>query len=138
MCSEPVAGAFDLDDDGVMQQAVEQGGGHDRIPEHFGPFGKASVGGQDHGAFLVACADQLEEQAGAFLGQWQVADLIDDEQCGSAHLAQFLVQLSAVVGLGQVADQVGQCGSVDTFAGLDSGHAKGAGQVVMLSSTLPS
>ena len=25
MCSEPVAGAFDLDDDGVMQQAVEQG-----------------------------------------------------------------------------------------------------------------
>ena len=68
MCSEPVAGAFDLDDDGVIQQAVEQGGDHDRIAEHFGPFGEGSIGGQDYGGFLVACADKLEEQVGAFFG----------------------------------------------------------------------
>ena len=136
MCSEPVAGALDLDDDGVMQQAVEQCGGHDRVAEHLGPFGESSIGGQDHGAFLVACADQLEEQAGTFFGQRQVADLIDDEQCGPAHLAKFPVQLCAVVCLGQVAEQIGQCGSINTFAGLDGRHAQGAGQEIMLSSAL--
>ena len=30
-----VAGAFDLDDDGVVQQPVEQRGGDDRIAERF-------------------------------------------------------------------------------------------------------
>ena len=133
MCSEQVAGAFDLDDNGVMQQAVEQGGDNDRIAEHFGPFGEGSIGGQDHGGFLVACADQLEEQVGAFFGQRQVADLIDDEQSGSAQLSKFLVQLSAVLCLGQVADQIGQCGAIDTFAGLDYGHAQGVSQMVMSS-----
>ena len=48
--AQPVAGAFDLDDDGVMQQAVEQRGGDDGIAEDLAPFGKAAVGGQDHGA----------------------------------------------------------------------------------------
>ena len=33
-------------------------------------------------------------QVGTFLGQRQVADLINDKQCGTAHLAKFLVQLS--------------------------------------------
>jgi hypothetical protein len=43
MLSEAIAGAFDLDDDGVMQQPVEQRGGDDGIAEHVAPFGKAAV-----------------------------------------------------------------------------------------------
>ena len=43
MGAQAVAGAFDLDDDGVMQQPVEQRGGDDRIAEHLAPFGEASV-----------------------------------------------------------------------------------------------
>ena len=80
VCSESVAGAFDLDDDRVVQQPVEQSGGHHWIPKYFGPFGEVSVGGEDHGALFVACADQLEEQIGAFLGQRQIAYFIDDGQ----------------------------------------------------------
>jgi hypothetical protein len=34
MLSEAVAEAFDLDDDGVMEQPVEQRGGDDGIAEH--------------------------------------------------------------------------------------------------------
>jgi hypothetical protein len=33
MLAQPVAGALDLHDDGVMQQSIEQGRGHDRIAE---------------------------------------------------------------------------------------------------------
>ena len=95
MRPESVAGAFDLDDDGVVQQSIEQGGGHYRVAEHLGPFGEVAVGGEDHGAFFVSHADQLEEQIGAFLGQRQVADLIDDEKCGTGVKAKFAGDLSS-------------------------------------------
>ena len=35
MLAHAVAGAFDLHDDGMVQQAVEQGGGDDGVAEHF-------------------------------------------------------------------------------------------------------
>ena len=34
--TEAVAGTFDLHDHGVVQQAIQQGCGHDGIAEHFG------------------------------------------------------------------------------------------------------
>ena len=36
MLSETVAGAFDLDDDGVVQEAIQQRGGDDGVAEHIG------------------------------------------------------------------------------------------------------
>ena len=38
-----IAGALDLDDDGVMEQPVEQRGGDDGIAEQVSPFGEATV-----------------------------------------------------------------------------------------------
>ena len=60
--AQPIAGAFDLDHDGVVQQSVEQRGGDDRIDEDFAPFRIAPVRGQDHGTFFVSRVDQLEER----------------------------------------------------------------------------
>jgi hypothetical protein len=34
MLAQPVARSFDLNDDGVMKQAVKQSRGHHGIPEH--------------------------------------------------------------------------------------------------------
>src|SRR3546814_10081923 len=44
------------------------------------PFGKAAVGGEDHGAAFIAGVDQLEEQVAAAWDDRQVADLVDDQQ----------------------------------------------------------
>lgn|GEM_PF-3097179 len=41
MAAQPVARAFDLNDDGVVQEPVEEGRGDDRVAEDFAPFGKA-------------------------------------------------------------------------------------------------
>jgi len=41
--TKPVARAFDLDDDCMVQQSVEQRGGDNRIAEHLAPFGEAAV-----------------------------------------------------------------------------------------------
>ena len=50
---EAVAGAFDLDDDGVMQQAIEQCRCDHGVAEDVTPFGEAAVAGQDHGTLFV-------------------------------------------------------------------------------------
>jgi len=40
-----IAGAFDLNDDSVVEQPVEQRGGDDGIAEDLAPFGEAAVRG---------------------------------------------------------------------------------------------
>ena len=80
MGAQPVACAFYLNDDSLVRQSVEQCGGDDRIAEDLGPFGKSTVGCQDHGAFFVTGVDQLKERICAACGDGQIADLVDDEQ----------------------------------------------------------
>ena len=65
MFAQPVAGALDFDHDSVVKQAVEERGRDQVIAEYCAPVAEAAVGGDDHGAVLVACVDQLEEQVGA-------------------------------------------------------------------------
>jgi hypothetical protein len=52
--AQSIAGVFDPDDDGVVEQPVQHCGGDDGIAEDLAPFGEAAVGGQDHCALLVA------------------------------------------------------------------------------------
>ena len=108
MLAQAIAGTLDLDDDGVMQEPIEERGGDDRIAEHLAPLGKAAVGGQDHRAALVARVDQLEEQVAAAGDDRQVADLVDDQQRGAAEEADALAQPALALGLGERADEVGQ------------------------------
>jgi hypothetical protein len=44
---------------------VDGAGSSNRIAEDLAPFGEAAVGGEDHGALLVAGVDGLEEQIAA-------------------------------------------------------------------------
>ena len=41
--AQPIAGALDLDDDRVVKEPVEEGGGDDEIAEDVAPFGEAAV-----------------------------------------------------------------------------------------------
>ena len=65
MLAQAVAGAFDLDNDGVVQQAVQKRRGDHGIAEDLAPFGKAAVGGDHHGALFVTGVDELEEEVAA-------------------------------------------------------------------------
>ena len=95
MLAETIAGAFDLDDDGMVEEAVQQGCRDDGIAEDLAPFGEAAIGGEDHRPFFVAGVDELEEEVGAAGGDRQVADLVDDEQAGAAVEAELLGQPQA-------------------------------------------
>ena len=50
MFPQPVGMPLDLDHDGMVQQAVQQGGGHDDVTEDGAPVPEAAIGGKDGGA----------------------------------------------------------------------------------------
>lgn len=51
---EPVAGAFEGDDFGVVDNAVDHCRGHDLVTEHVSPAGERQVRGQDQRGVFVA------------------------------------------------------------------------------------
>jgi hypothetical protein len=81
-----------LQDDGMMQEAVEQRGGDDGIAADVSPLGEAAVRGEDHGALFVASVDELEEEIAAAGNDREVADLVDNEQGKAAEVSDSLVQ----------------------------------------------
>ena len=126
---QPVGMAFYLDDNGMVQQTVQQGRSDDVIAEDGSPVLEAAIGGEHGGAFLVAGVDQLEEQVGPAGFDRQVADFVDYEQGDPVDVAQARGEGAGALGLGQYGDELGQGGEVDTLAGLDRVHAEGDGEV---------
>ena len=102
---EPVALALNVERGRVVQQAVQDGGGQDRIVEGLAPIQEALVGGDDQAGALVATHHQTEEQAGFELRERQVADLVDDEHLGVGELLQGALQAVLVEGLDQTGHQ---------------------------------
>ena len=56
MLAQAIARPLDLDDDGVMEQAIEQSRRDDGIAEEFAPFGEAAVGGNEVNAISTTSA----------------------------------------------------------------------------------
>lgn len=65
--AEPVDGAFQVEDVGVVDDAVDHGGGDGLVAEDAAPSAEGQVGGQNQRGVLVAGGDQLEEQVGGVL-----------------------------------------------------------------------
>jgi hypothetical protein len=124
--AQTIARALDLDDDGVVKKPVQQGGGDDGVAKNFAPFREAAIGCEDHRALLVAGVDELEKQISAAGNDQQVADFVDDEQGEPAEEPDLLAQHAFAFGLGERADEIGECAEVDAAAGFDGLDAERA------------
>ena len=71
---------LDVEDNGVVHEAVQDGGGHDGVAEDLTRFRQAPVGG-DHGGVtpLIAGVDDVEEHPGTAVFDGKKADIVDDE-----------------------------------------------------------
>lgn len=134
MLAKPVAGAVDLDDDGMVQEAIKQCGRDDGIAEDISPFGKAAVCGQDHRALLVSSVDEVEEEIAAAGHDGEIADLVDDEQRRAAEEEQAFAKASFSLGLGETCDEFCKRAEVDAPAGFDRLDAESDGQVALVGS----
>jgi hypothetical protein len=75
---EPVTVAFESDDFGVVDKAVDHGCGHDVVAaEYLAPAAECLIGGDDQAGTFIAGRDQLKEQVGGLGFEWDVADLIN-------------------------------------------------------------
>ena len=137
VATQAIAGACDLNDDGVMKQPVQKRRRDHRASEDFAPFGKTAVGGEDHRALFVAGVDELEEEIAAARHDGQVTDLIDDQQCWTAVEADPLAQRAFAFGLGERTDQIGQRQEVHALAGLHCFDAQGCRQVAFAGARWP-
>jgi hypothetical protein len=108
-----------------MKQPVEKGGCDDGIAEDLTPFREAAVRGEDHGALFVSGVDELEEQVSAAGDDWQISNLVDDQQSEAAEVADALSQRAVAFGLGERRDDVRQRTEVDAAAGFDRFDAEG-------------
>ena len=61
MRSESIACAFDVDNDGMVQEPIQKCSSDDWIPEYFSPFSEATIGREDHRPLFISGIDQLEE-----------------------------------------------------------------------------
>ncbi len=74
---EPVAVAFEGDDFGVVDEAVDHRGDDDDVAEDLAPAAEDFVAGHDQAGAFVAGRDELEEQVRGLVLERDVADLVD-------------------------------------------------------------
>ena len=79
----------------MVKEAIEERRGERRIViEDLGPVLVGAIGRDDHGAMLVAFADDLEKQIGAMLVDRQIAEFVDDQKARLEILVQFTLQIA--------------------------------------------
>ena len=61
----------------MVDEPVDEGDDAGGVGEDLIPLGEGSVGGDERGFFLVATANDLEQQIGIAVGVREIADLID-------------------------------------------------------------
>ena len=69
-----------FDDVAVVRKPIQQGGGHLGVAEHARPFCEAQVGRDHDAGVLVQLGQQVKKQSTASLTEWQVTQLIEDDQ----------------------------------------------------------
>jgi hypothetical protein len=63
----------------MVGQAVQHGGGHFGVAKYLRPVGKGEICGDEERGVFVELADEVEQQLAAGLAEWQIAQLINDD-----------------------------------------------------------
>ena len=120
---------MEAEDPAVVDDAVDDRGGHVPVAEHVAPSAGLEVRGGDDAAGLVAVRAGLEQEAGPVDVDGQVAELVDDDQPGPAYRLELGVQSVVVLGLPQAHDQAGGGEEPHGYHALACEHADRDGQV---------
>ena len=122
--THPVAAAADVDDVTVVQEPIDECGGHDLVAQDLAPLLEPFVGREHGGCALVAAVDELEEEHRAGLADGQVADLVDDQERGIGEDFEAASQLAGGLGFFERGDEVGQSAVVDSAPALSRGNGE--------------
>ena len=106
-----------------MDEAVDGGERHGGVGEDLSPFAERLVGGDQHGAPLVAGADELEQHAGLGLVLGDVGEVVEDQQVEAVEPADRGFEGEFAARDLELLDEIGGAGEEDPPAVLDEGEA---------------
>ena len=107
---EAAAFSVHLQDVNAVSTAVQLGVGQPLRAEGLDPLVEGQVVEDQDRASLVTLAEDLEEKFGTGLGEWDEAELVDDEQLEPGQIHWEVEQSSLVPGLNHLVDQRGSRG----------------------------
>ena len=121
----PVAFDVELEDGGMVDQAVDGGDRHGGVVEDTIPGREGLIGGDQQAALLVALRDQLEEHAGLGLVFADVAKVVEDQEIELVELSQGGGKCELTAGDLQPLDEVDRSAEQDAVAVVDQRMAEG-------------
>ena len=108
----------------MVGETIEQRGSHLRIAEDAGPFPKCEVGCDDNRGALVKAADEAKQQLAADLGEWQIAEFIENDEVETCEIIG-----EPSLSSGETIDQIDRREEAPAHAGADAASSDGDRQV---------
>jgi hypothetical protein len=121
----------------MVKKAVKQSCGDHGVPKNMSHSENPRFEVKIMAPFIVTGVDELEEEIAAAWNDWEVADLVDDEQGEAAEKPDFLAQDSLAFSLGEGADDISESAEVDAASGLNSFDGERQAQVALAGSRRP-
>ena len=112
-----------------MGEAIQESAGEPFGAQHLDPVLERQIGCDDEAGALVSAADDIEEQFGTGLGEWDVAEFVEDEQIEPFELLDEALQVVIVTLFEHMGNQGGNPEKADSPALGAGGKAQGGGQV---------
>jgi len=108
-----------------MKQSIKNSRSNNRVTKDLIPLGETTIGGEDHGSFLITARDELEEEMSTVAVNRNVADLINNKEFGLAIELQPLFNAIFSVGSGEVGNKREGLGKVSAIAFGDGFYSQG-------------
>ena len=132
---EAVAAGAGLDDVPAEGEAVDDGGAEPGVGEGPGPAAEAVVAGDRDGGLLLPFGQDLEQQFGAALVEFHVAELVEAEELDPAVAGDGAGQLTFVGGFDEFVDELRGQDVTDPVAVFGGGGAQADQQVAFAGSS---
>ena len=118
MVLHPITGTLETDDIGMVNNPIDHRRRHRRVTENIAPPTKSQIARQDQRRLFIPARDELEEQIRGVLIEWDVADLVNDQDAVAAEPLQFRVEFPPRVSLLEAVDPPDSGIKKDPVAGL--------------------
>ena len=127
--ASPITVDVDLEDRGVVNEAIDGGERHGGIWKDLAPSTERLIGGDQGGSTFVSGADQLEQDGGFGLILADIGEVVEDQQMEAIEPVDGGLERQFAAGDLEPLDQVGGAGEQHAPAVFHQREADGGGQM---------
>ena len=114
-----------------MNEAIDRGERHGGIGEDLSPLAERLVGGDEHRATFVSCADELEQHAGLGLILGDIGEIVEDQEIEAIEPIDGGLEIELATRHLELLDEIGGAGEEHAPSVLDQGEADGGREMAL-------